>query len=163
MTLRLRFGICPLLLAHVTALNWVGEASAQIGEPELTRDVADGEITVEANGATVGQILDRLFTESGIEVDWRDQASAGKVIEGRFKGSLDQVTQRLLANENYIAISARLDGETRIVRVIIIGQASPPGVPPRMSIGAQVVDRPLPKLPGIALGASRIPKKKIWQ
>jgi ABC-type nitrate/sulfonate/bicarbonate transport system substrate-binding protein len=152
----LRFGI--YLLAQVAALSWIGGASAQIGEPELTHDVTDGEITIDANGATVRQILDRLFTESGTEVDWRDQASARKVIEGRFKGSLDQVTQRLLANENYIAISARSDGQTRIVRVIIIGQAN---VVPRMSVAAQA-DRPLPKLPG-TLDASRIPKKKIWR
>jgi hypothetical protein len=51
-----------LLLAHVAALCWISEAHSQSRDPALNSDSARGEITVEANGATLGRLLGRLFT-----------------------------------------------------------------------------------------------------
>jgi hypothetical protein len=130
------------LLAQVAALSGGGAAYAQSSDPELTFDAADGEIAVEANGATLGEILDRLFTESGTLVDWRDQALADKVIQGSFKGPIDEVTQRLLAGVNYIAISASSDGEVRITRVVIFGSTSPTGIAPPKPVEARAPQSP---------------------
>lgn len=147
--MRFRSMIGQLLLAQVAAFCWIFEAHAQIRDPEMAFDSAHSEIMVEANGATLGEILDRLFTERGIPVEWRDKALAGKVMQGSFKGPIDRVAQRLLSGENYIAVSAMSDGETRITRVIILGGASPKQIaPPRLAI-AHALPR-APARPGIA-------------
>ncbi|MGH6836671.1 MAG: hypothetical protein ACREC9_14295 [Methylocella sp.] len=150
--MRSRLVIGSFLLAQAAALCWVVAAQAQSRDPELTFESANGEIIVEANGATLGEILDRLFTERGTPVDWRDQALAGKVIQGSFKGPIDEVAQRLLAGVNYIAISASSDGEARITRVVIFGSTSSVGIAPRETIEARV--RRPPASPGLPFPAS---------
>ncbi|MGH6863169.1 MAG: hypothetical protein ACRECN_02665 [Methylocella sp.] len=151
--MRSRLVICRLVLAQAAALCWIGAGHAQSRDPELTFESANGEIIVEANGATLGEILDRLFTERGTLVDWRDQALAGKVIQGSFRGPIDQVAQRLLAGVNYIAISANSDREARITRVVIFGGASPTGIAPRKPFEARTRVNP-PASPGLPFPAS---------
>jgi hypothetical protein len=146
--------IVMFLLAQAAALCGSGAAYPQSPDSELTYDSADGEIIVEANGATLGEILDRLFTERGTLVDWRDQGVADKVIEGSFKGPLDEVTQRLLAGVNYIAISASSDGEVRITRLVIFGGASSAGTAPPRPVAARARANP-PTSPGVPFIASR--------
>jgi hypothetical protein len=152
--LRSRLAIVMFLLAEAGAVCGSGAACAQSPDPGLTYDSADGEIIVEANGATLGEILDRLFAERGTLVDWRDQGVADKVIQGSFKGPIDEVTQRLLAGVNYIAISASADGEVRITRLVIFGGASSTGVAPPRPIAARA--RAIsPASPGVPFISSR--------
>ncbi|MGH6839460.1 MAG: hypothetical protein ACREDT_11795 [Methylocella sp.] len=152
--MRSRLVIGLFLVAQVAAPCWNGAAYAQSADPAPTVASADGEISVEANGATLGEILDRLFTESGTVVDWRDQGVADKVIEGSFKGPIDEVTQRLLAGVNYIAISASSDGEVRITRLVIFGGASSVGIAPPSPFAARARGNP-PASPGVPFIASR--------
>ncbi|MGH6846816.1 MAG: hypothetical protein ACREC0_05085 [Methylocella sp.] len=151
--MRSRFVMGLFLLAQAAALCWVAAGHAQSRDPELTLGPADGEVIIEANGATLGEILDRLFTDRGTLVDWRDQALAGKVIQGSFKGPIDEVAQRLLAGVNYIAISASSDGEARFTRVVIFGSASPAGIAPRRPAEARARANP-PASPGLPFRAS---------
>jgi hypothetical protein len=147
------------LLAHVLASCGVLQAHAQSRDPELKFDSAHSEITVEAKGATLGQILDRLFTERGIRVEWRDQALADKVIEGSFKGPIELVTQRLLSDVNYFAISEGSATGTGITRVVILGRTSPGEIASRPTISrtspGEIASRPTIKAHGRHLRRSR--------
>jgi hypothetical protein len=135
--LRWRFIIGRLLLAHVTVLSGIAAAQAQSRDPELTLESNGGEIVVEAKGASLGEIMDRLFIERGTVVEWQNKALAGKVIQGSFKGPIDDVTQRLLAGLSYFAVSEHSDGETRITRVVILGGASPLEMAPQTPVAAR--------------------------
>jgi hypothetical protein len=152
--LRSRLAIVMFLLAQAAAVCGSGAAWAQSPDPELTYDSADGEIIVEANGATLGEIFDRLFAERGTLVDWRDQGVADKVIQGSFKGPIDEVTQRLLAGVNYIAISASADGEVRITRLVIFGGASSTGEALPRPVAARARAN-YPTSPGVPFISSR--------
>ncbi|MGH6842138.1 MAG: hypothetical protein ACREDV_08625 [Methylocella sp.] len=146
--------IVMFLLAQVAALCGSAAADPQSPDSGLPYNSADGDIIVEANGATLGEILDRLFTERGILVDWRDQSLADKVIQGSFKGSIDEVAQRILAGVNYIAISASSDGEVHITRLVIFGGASSTWTAPPRPAAARARAN-LPASPGVPFIASR--------
>lgn len=152
--MRSRLVIVMFLLAQASAFCGSAAADPQSPDSGLTYDSADGEIIVEANGATLGEILDRLFTERGILVDWRDQSVADKVIQGSFKGSIDEVAQRLLAGVNYIAISASSDGDVHITRLVIFGGASSTWTAPQRPVAARARANPL-AIPGVPTIASR--------
>ncbi|MGQ0444564.1 MAG: hypothetical protein ACT4O2_05420 [Beijerinckiaceae bacterium] len=142
------------LLAQVAAPCGSAAADPQSPDFGLPYNSADGDIIVEANGATLGEILDRLFTERGILVDWRDQDMAGKVIQGSFRGSIDEVTQRLLAGVKYFAFSSSSEGEVHIPRLVIFGGASSTWAAPQRPVAARA--RAIPrKSPGVPFIASR--------
>lgn len=154
---RSKFG--QLLLAPIAALSWTVGVCAQTPDPKLILRATGSEVAIESRGATLGQILDRLFAERGIPVEWHDEALVGKEIEGSFSGPIDEVMQRLLINENYIASTTGADGKTRISRLIILGRGSSEETVPR-PVEAQA-RRPFPMpqaVPPNALPRNKMPR-----
>lgn len=70
------------------------------------------------------QVLDRLFADQAIKLDWADPAVAGDLISGSYHGSLSQIARLLLTKLNFVLVHERTDDEIRITRVVILGRSS---------------------------------------
>ena len=83
----------------------------------------DGDnVAFEVRNVSRREVLDRLLNSKSIEHEWVDVAFADEPISGSFKGSVDDVLQRLLAQANFVAIYA--PGGDDLVRLIIVGRST---------------------------------------
>ena len=88
------------------------------------------------------EVLDRLLTSKSIELEWVDAAAGDERISGAFRGSTDDVLQRLLAQTDFVVVYGRDGDKTRIARLIIVGKAA------SRSKSAQLGEKPATALPG---------------
>jgi hypothetical protein len=94
------------------------------------------------------EVLSRLLRGEAVELEWGDSAMAEERITGAFKGTIEAVLQRLLAQTDYVVIYANDGGRSRIARLIIVGKGGAP---------SQTIQLPKPA-PSIITGAGEAPK-----
>jgi hypothetical protein len=92
-------------------------------------------ITLTVTGATRRLVLERLFAERAIEIEWRNKAFAQQAVHGRFSGPADTVARRLLARSDYVIVYTATDGESRMSRITILG-SDPVSVSPAIKAPA---------------------------
>ncbi len=97
---------------------------------EVSLRLAAAEITVTANGATLRQIFDCLAPRTGLRVDWPNDGSGDKTVQGVYTGSIEKIIRRLLQDLNYVEFPKQVDGVNRS-RIVIFTHAAPePPKPP---------------------------------
>jgi hypothetical protein len=94
--------------------------------------LANSEFRMSSDGSSVEltlrdisrrEVLDRLFSDRGIRLDWMSPALADERISGNYTGSLSQVARRLLEKLNFILVYDTAVSASRITRVVIVGPA----------------------------------------
>ena len=116
--------------------------AAEAMPPETTRPVPttrrrgeltlkagrDGEMVIETSGATRREILDRLFADREVEIEWRNKAFADEMLQGgRLSGPPIEIARRLLTRVNYVMSYEADSDEPRLARIVILG-SDPPSV-----------------------------------
>jgi hypothetical protein len=98
----------------------------------------DNRFDVNADGTSVDfdlhqvprrDVLNRLFADRGVKVDWLNRDVADEAIRGHFTGPPSAVARQILAPLNFILALDKVDGETRITRVIVVGRSSGTAAP----------------------------------
>jgi hypothetical protein len=90
-----------------------------------------GEDTAEADKATTRrQVLDRLFADREITVEWRDQAYADEAVQTRFSKGKDaaarrRFARRLLSRSNYVIVYQTRGNRRRMSRIVVLGPSPP--------------------------------------
>ena len=119
----LRFGLL-VLAASGTALL-APRASAQAAD-------TGGAVTAEAGKVTTRrQVLDRLFADRDIQVEWRDESYADEAVQNRYSKATDSAARRryarrLLSRSNYIIVYDTSGKGRRMSRVVVLGPSPPP-------------------------------------
>jgi hypothetical protein len=94
--------------------------------------LADSQFRMSSDGSSVEltlldisrrEVLDRLFSDRGIRLDWMSPTLADERISGNYTGSLSQVARRLLEKLNFILVYDTTVSAPRITRVVIVGPA----------------------------------------
>lgn len=106
----------------------------------------DAHIVVEAQDATVQDVLEKLSEGHGFKVERADQARDDAKISGRFEGPFSHVLERVLEKENHF-VEHSLNETGTITRVVLYG-AQPASAPQAdaSSSSAAVASPPRPKL-----------------
>jgi hypothetical protein len=96
---------------------------------ETTLDTGrDGEIAIDTSGATRREILNRLFADREVEIEWRNKAFADEMLQGgRLSGPPIEIARRLLTRVNYVMSYEADSDEPRLARIVILG-SDPPSV-----------------------------------
>ena len=82
----------------------------------------DGEIVLESSAATRREILNRLFAEREVEIEWRNKAFADERMQiGRLSGPPVELARRLLARVSYVMSYDTSSDEPRLARIVILG------------------------------------------
>jgi hypothetical protein len=66
-------------------------------------------------------VLDRLFADQDIKLEWRNRAVGDEPISGSFGGAPSSVARQLLARTSFVLVYDRVGG--KITRVIVVGRA----------------------------------------
>jgi hypothetical protein len=82
-------------------------------------------------------VLGRLLTEAGVSVEWRDETVADEIVSGSQRGSLDEITAALLADQSFIASYVAIDSVPRMSHLTVLGPAAP-GAAPAAAAGPAV-------------------------
>ena len=130
-----RFGTLKRALIKVGFAAAIGCMQASPG----IAGVQDSVFFINPDGSNVAfdvrdvsrrEVLDRLLTSKSIELEWVDAAAGDERISGAFRGSTDDVLQRLLAQTDFVVVYGRDGDKTRIARLIIVGKAASGGFDP---------------------------------
>lgn len=120
----------------LVAVTWCVQAnrgSAGIPDSIFFTSPDGSSVTFDVRDVSRREVLDRLLTGKGIELEWIDAAFADERISGAFRGSTESVLQRLLAQSDYVAVYDRKGDKSRIARLIIVGrtasESKPAGFP----------------------------------
>ena len=111
--------LIPILLAAL--LGTALPASAGLS---VTGDAAD--VTVDAQGATLREIVDALAKQTGMTIDL--EGSDDMAVDGAFQGPVEEVLTRILRNMSFV-ISALDDAGASGLRVQVLGEGVAP-IPP---------------------------------
>ena len=106
----------------------------------------DAHVVVEAQDATVQDVLEKLSEGHGFKVERADQTRDDAKISGRFEGPFSHVFERVLEKENHF-VEHSLNETGTITRVVLYGAqlaATPQDDAPSSS--AAVASPPRPKL-----------------
>jgi hypothetical protein len=103
--LLVRFSAVPLLFFCLAGAPVVAEVRVQ---------AAGDNLTIQANNATVAEVLAGL--ESALNIKIRIRGSAPQIITGSYSGPMQRVLPRLLTGVNYIVTSGA-DG----INIIVVG------------------------------------------
>src|ERR1043166_8953987 len=102
LVVKMCFRLIPgkLLLASLAICSsW--DAYGQALDSNVAARLEQDQVTIEARGATRRQLLQRLFAERSVRVDWHDGSSAEEVIDDSLIGPINHITRRVLAPTNF--------------------------------------------------------------
>jgi hypothetical protein len=92
---------------------------AWAGDARILRDSGPGDVVVEANDATLDQVIEVLATRFAFAVDHAAEANATARFTGRLQGSLDRILERVLRHEGHLIVHSA-ESSTGISRVILL-------------------------------------------
>ncbi|WP_143117833.1 hypothetical protein [Hyphomicrobium facile] len=124
----------------------LGAGGVSAANVSLEMAAGDAHVVVEAQDATVQDVLTKLSESRGFKVERADQARDDAKISGRFEGPFSHVLERVLEKENHF-IEHGLNESGTIARVVLYGAqpaATPPADTPTSS--AAVASPPRPNL-----------------
>ena len=94
-----------------------------VRKAESTRESPrENEVVLEPSGATRREILNRLFADRDVEIEWRNNALANEKVRGRLKGGPTELARRLLERGNYV-MSYGSSGDP--ARIVVLGSDPP--------------------------------------
>ena len=117
------FGLTLMVVAH--------PATAKDHELELSR-VSHQLISAEADNVHLGQLLRWLGAHAGIDVETTAAADRHLRYSGTLTGTVGELLQRLLENENYVVMFSPADhhgarGKRKVARILVMGPAGDGG------------------------------------
>ena len=122
----------------------LGAGGASATNVSLEMAGGDAHVVVEAQDATVQDVLQKLSEGHGFKIERADQARDDAKISGRFEGPFSHVLDRVLEKENhFIERSSNQSGA--ITRVVLYGAqqaATPQADAPSTSAAASSPPRP---------------------
>jgi hypothetical protein len=93
--------------------------------PEIARE---SEIVLEPVGVTRREILNRLFADRNVQIEWRNKAFADeRVQDRRLTGPPVELARRLLARASYVMVYQTSGDESHLTRILILG-SDPPSI-----------------------------------
>jgi hypothetical protein len=120
MTLPPRIG--KLLAVGIAAFFDSAAVLAEQSVSPITLSTDGKQFTLTVIGATRRKILEQLFVERGIEVDWLDENLAEDAIQGSFRGQMPYIARKVLASTNFVIVYDTDGEEPRMLRIIVIGR-----------------------------------------
>lgn len=112
---------------------------AAAAPPESRFEVSpDGRtVDIRVDGLSRRAVIERLLDGRSVALEWHDPAFAAEPVSGAFRGSLAQVTRRLLGEANYV-MSYTAGDSPRLSRLVVMGKTrtgaggntAPVAVPP---------------------------------
>lgn len=91
------------------------------------------------------EVLDRLFANRNIKLEWVNTALADELISGAYHGSLPQVARQLLTKLDFILVYDGASSDARLTRVVIFGRSSGQASPAIASLEAALLASEKPK------------------
>lgn len=84
------------------------------------------ETILDTQGSSRRDTMEVLFRDRGVTVEWIDSGYASQPINGRFRGTVDQIFRQLFRESSFIA-AYREDSEGRptLYRLIVFGTGQP--------------------------------------
>ena len=119
----------------------------------VTIDNTAGEIAIEANSATIDEVLTRIGEHQGFEVE-RLGLAPSVAMSGRFSGTTGEVVSRILQHESHMIVHSAT-AQAGIARIILFGAtetnpAAPAATPAAAVPAAIPADAPVPPIPVVA-------------
>lgn len=150
--MRARFGLrraaIGLGFAAALAAMQAGASLAGVQDSVFFVSPDGSDVAFDVRDVTRREVLSRLLRSEAVELEWGDSALAEERITGAFKGTIEAVLQRLLAQTDYVVIYANDGARPRIARLIILGKGGAP---------SQTIELPKP-IPGMITGTDEAPK-----
>jgi hypothetical protein len=141
----------------VSGLTGAGVAVAAVAESRFTISPDGAHVDFSVREVPRRDVLERLFADRGIKLEWLDRAFADESISGTFKGTPNSVARNLLERANFVIVYGRRDDAFQISRIVVIGRAEKgrvsPGLAAIAAAGQPGASRPLPPKPSPAPAA----------
>jgi hypothetical protein len=147
------FAVCALALLAAFAVPYARADDT----PTLKLDLAQSQdLTVDASGVQLEQLLKTLGEHLNFTVDFSPLANRSALVSGKFEGDLDDVLADILRGTNYVARRG-LQGVTHLV-VMTASNGSPAATPAASGKNAvAAVDVKSPPQPGPAAAQAHPP------
>ncbi len=155
-----RFAVIALLAGWCVVAGPIGVAVAAVAESRFTISPDGAHVDFAVREVPRRDVLERLFADRGIKLEWLDRAFADESISGTFKGTPTSVARHLLDRANFVIVYGRKDDTFQISRIVVIGRAdkgrSSPGlaaIGPAVQPGRSgpLSQRPVPGRPALTL------------
>jgi hypothetical protein len=91
-------------------------------------------------------VVDQLFANRDIKIEWLNREIADEVISGQFQGTISGVARGLLAQFNVVLGYSKANDEVRITRIIVVGRVAAGRTSPGMA-ALEPARKPTQKLP----------------
>jgi hypothetical protein len=117
------------LLICCGGLLIAGPALASVDDSHFGRSPDGARLEFDLRDVPRREVLDRLFADQTIKLEWLNRTVADELISGSFRGTLVGLTRQLLAQLDFVLISEAVDGNVVIKRVVIVGQGGKQGSP----------------------------------
>lgn len=124
----------------------LGFAVAHVLTEAVSAGVEDSRFEISPNGSEVvlelrdvprRYVLERLFAGNGPAIEWANSDIRDELVGGNYSGSRWAVARQLLEATDFILTTRVVNGETRIVRVLILGKANTD----KLASGSTALDR----------------------
>lgn len=126
----------------VAAMCWGSPAIAAAQDSRFSTSPDGTRIQFDIRNVARREVLDRLISDRGITIEWRDAAVGDEPITGTFNGTFASVSRQLLAPTDFVVMYDLSASEPRMSRVLVIGRAGR-----RSASGSKVVQQ-LALIPG---------------
>ncbi|MEA2992354.1 MAG: hypothetical protein QOD40_1274 [Alphaproteobacteria bacterium] len=120
-----RLGYVPSVLFPVFFVTLsFGNDLAAVGASQSADTSDRPSIDFDLQAVPRREVLDRLFADQEIKLEWLNREVADEPVSGKFSGSLPVVARQLLARTNFVLLYQQQGDALRITRVLIVGKAS---------------------------------------
>ncbi len=130
--MRMLSGCLPIALV---AAGLAIPGGADAGSVAVTTKAGQA-VKVEAEDASIDEIMARLGATYGFAIDRRGSSDAAPLVSGHYEGTLRQVLARLLGNENHMIQHSSV-AKQGIARIVLYGTGKPESVIPGQASVAQ--------------------------
>jgi hypothetical protein len=100
-------------LTYVSCAIWIG-IPAWAGSSSIEIDKANGSLTIEADNASIDDVLNQIGEANGFEVT-RNGAGEPSVVSGQYEGTIKSVVSNILKRENHMIVYSPVGGISRII------------------------------------------------
>lgn len=104
-------------------------ALASVDDSHFGRSPDGARLEFDLRDVPRREVLDRLFADQTIKLEWLNRTVADELISGSFRGTLAGMTRQLLAQLDFVLVSEAVDGDVVIKRVVIVGRGGKQGSP----------------------------------
>jgi hypothetical protein len=110
-----------LTLVCFGSLLFTSPVFAAIEDSRFDMSLDGARVDFDVREVSRHGVLDRLFANKGIELEWRNSANADETITGTFNGTFASVARQLLAPMNFVIVYGGRGNAARISRIVVLG------------------------------------------